>query len=245
MNEDEWLAAIHPRKLLDYLDFVGVLTDRKQRLLDCACVRRLWHLLRDESARNTVMVAERYADGFAELDEMLEIRGSILAALEAEAERNVRAINSGTPRELPNSATPYDALSAAAGTAWEYRGGTNPLDDARNALSAEGITDRGPAGHEQMKVQRFAELRDQIRLLRDIFGNPFRPVTFSPSWRTDTALSLARQMYESRDFGAMPILADALQDAGCGNEGILNHCRDEKATHVRGCWVVDLVLDRE
>jgi hypothetical protein len=51
-------------------------------------------------------------------------------------------------------------------------------------------------------------------------------------------------MYESRDFGAMPILADALQDAGCDNDDILNHCRDEKATHVRGCWVVDLVLDK-
>ena len=53
-----------------------------------------------------------------------------------------------------------------------------------------------------------------VSIIRDIFGNPFRPVTFSPQWRTDTALTLARQMYESRDFSAMPILADALQDAG-------------------------------
>jgi len=80
--------------------------------------------------------------------------------------------------------------------------------------------------------------------LRDIFGNPFRPVTFAPEWRTDTALSLARQMYESRDFSLMPILADALQDADCDNEDILNHCRDTDATHVRGCWVVDLVLEK-
>jgi hypothetical protein len=84
----------------------------------------------------------------------------------------------------------------------------------------------------------------QATLIRDIFGNPFRPVAFSPSWRTDTALSLAQQMYESRDFGAMPILADALQDAGCDNEDVLSHCRAGKATHVRGCWVVDLVLDK-
>ena len=63
-------------------------------------------------------------------------------------------------------------------------------------------------------------------LLRDIFGNPFRPVTFSPEWRTDTARHLARQMYESRDFSAMPILADALQDAGCDNDDILTHCRE-------------------
>lgn len=82
-------------------------------------------------------------------------------------------------------------------------------------------------------------------LFRDIFGNPFLSVKFSTSWRTDTALSLARQMYESRDFGAMPILADALQDAGCEDETILNHGRDTNATHVRGCWVADLVLGKE
>ena len=82
------------------------------------------------------------------------------------------------------------------------------------------------------------------RLLRDIFGNPFRPVTFSPSWRTDTAVTLAQQMYESRDFGAMPVLADALQDAGCDNDDVLNHCRGP-GPHVRGCWVVDLLLGKE
>ena len=81
-------------------------------------------------------------------------------------------------------------------------------------------------------------------LLRDILGNPFRPVAFSPDWRTDTAVLLARQMYESLEFGAMPILADALQDAGCDNPDILDHCRDTTLTHVRGCWVVDLVLSK-
>jgi hypothetical protein len=84
-----------------------------------------------------------------------------------------------------------------------------------------------------------------IPFFRDIFGNPFRPVSFSPEWRTDTALSLAKQMYESRDFSAMPILADAIQDAGCDSEDILNHCRDANQPHVRGCWVVDLVLGKE
>ncbi|MCE9566326.1 MAG: hypothetical protein K8U57_30245 [Planctomycetes bacterium] len=80
--------------------------------------------------------------------------------------------------------------------------------------------------------------------MRDIFGNPFRPVTFSPEWRTSTAVALARQLYESRDFSAMPILADALQDAGCDIDDILTHCRDEKQVHVRGCWVVDMVLGK-
>ena len=81
-------------------------------------------------------------------------------------------------------------------------------------------------------------------LVRDIFGNPFRPVTYSPEWRTDTAITLARTIHESREFSAMPVLADALQDAGCDNDDILSHCRDTSQVHVRGCWVVDLVLGR-
>jgi hypothetical protein len=91
---------------------------------------------------------------------------------------------------------------------------------------------------------QLSENREQARLVRDIFGNPFRPVSFSQEWRTDTAVSLARTMYDSRDFSAMPILADALQDAGCDSEDILSHCRDAEQAHVRGCWVVDRVLGK-
>lgn len=81
------------------------------------------------------------------------------------------------------------------------------------------------------------------RLIRCIFGNPFRPVAFDPNWCTSTVVSLARSMYESRDFSPMPILSDALQDAGCENEDTLNHCRSA-GSHVRGCWVVDLILGK-
>jgi len=86
---------------------------------------------------------------------------------------------------------------------------------------------------------------NQAAIIREVFGNPFRPVAFNPAWRTDTAIAIARTMYDSREFGAMPILADALQDAGCEDEAILNHCRDANQPHVRGCWVVDLVLGKE
>ena len=79
--------------------------------------------------------------------------------------------------------------------------------------------------------------------MHDIFGNPFRPVAFDPAWRTSTAVELARQMYEAREFSAMPILADALQDAGCENADVLGHCRGP-GPHVRGCWVVDLLLGK-
>lgn len=89
------------------------------------------------------------------------------------------------------------------------------------------------------------ELRAQADIIRDIFASALRPITFSPSWRTDTVVALAQQMYDSRDFGAIPILADALQDAGCNNKSILTHCRKVNGVHVHGCWVVDLVLEKE
>ncbi len=83
-----------------------------------------------------------------------------------------------------------------------------------------------------------------LRLFHDIFPNPFRPVTFAPEWRTEAAVGIAAQMYDSRDFGNMPVLADALQDAGCELPEVLAHCRDPHGVHVRGCWVVDLVLGK-
>ena len=81
-------------------------------------------------------------------------------------------------------------------------------------------------------------------ILAEILGPRDGVVPFSPDWRTDTAVALAQGMYESRDFSAMPILADALQDAGCDSDTILSHCRDATASHARGCWVVDLVLGK-
>jgi hypothetical protein len=83
----------------------------------------------------------------------------------------------------------------------------------------------------------------RVTIVRDIFGNPFRPVTLDPAWLTSTAVAVAKGMYESRDFSPMPILADALQDAGCTSEDVLSHCRGG-GLHVRGCWVVDLVLGK-
>jgi hypothetical protein len=82
-------------------------------------------------------------------------------------------------------------------------------------------------------------------LFREVVGNPFRPIAVEAAWLTSDVLALARQMYEAREFSAMPILADALQDAGCDNDDILSHCRDTTAPHVRGCWIVDLVLGKK
>ena len=84
----------------------------------------------------------------------------------------------------------------------------------------------------------------QAMLIRDVVSNPYRQVAFCQKWRTATATALAQRMYESRDFGAMPILADALEESGCDSEEILGHCR-EPGPHVRGCWVVDAALGKK
>jgi hypothetical protein len=84
----------------------------------------------------------------------------------------------------------------------------------------------------------------QIRILDCVFGIPFQQIIPDPAWRTSTVVALAQQMYDSRDFSAMPILGDALQDAACDHADILDHCRSA-GPHVRGCWVVDLVRGKE
>jgi len=87
-------------------------------------------------------------------------------------------------------------------------------------------------------------LRDELaRLIREIFGNPFHLVEFDPRWRTANAVDLARTIYGEKGFDRMPVVADALMDAGCAEESILDHCR-APGPHVRGCWVVDLLLGR-
>jgi hypothetical protein len=83
----------------------------------------------------------------------------------------------------------------------------------------------------------------QAKLLRDIVG-PLRPVPIEPSWRTESVLHIALGIYESRDFVGLPILADALEDAGCVQGLVLDHCR-AGGDHARGCWVVDLLLAKD
>jgi len=94
-------------------------------------------------------------------------------------------------------------------------------------------------------IRQTAEQRLQCAFLRDVFGNPFRPVSVEPVWLTSTVVALAEGIYQEKAFDRMPILADALQDAGCENEVVLAHCRDENPVHVRGCWVVDLLTGRK
>ncbi len=110
-----------------------------------------------------------------------------------------------------------------------------------------------PMGQEIAAVRTFltalqssvwAEKVTRADLLREVVGNPFQSAELDPNWLTSTVILIAQQMYDAREFGAMPILADALQDAGCDHADILDHCRDTNQVHVRGCRVVDLVLGK-
>jgi len=96
-----------------------------------------------------------------------------------------------------------------------------------------------------LQVHRSSDSRAALcNLIRCIFGNPFRPVTFDPRWRSESAVALARTAYDTGNFSLLPILADALEEAGCDNTDVLTHCRDPNGVHVRGCWVVDGVLGK-
>jgi hypothetical protein len=226
MTEAKWLKSMAPQPLCVYLR--GKATDRKLRLFAVACCRQNWHPFPDERCREAVDIAERFAEGTA-----------------GPAELRAARLYVRTSRDAYHQ---YHLDNPAAFLTWAAACDVEDIVDEAASWCAE------KACHYAFVPPLFAPDLDRVRrlslqetsdLLRDIFGNPFRPVSFLPSWRTDTAVALARQMYESRDFGAMPILADALQDAMCDNEDILSHCRDVKQSHVRGCWVVDLVLGKE
>jgi hypothetical protein len=226
MTEQEWLnEKAHPQSL--WMDFSRMsimrtkVGRRKLRLFGCGCCRLIWPQIYDARLRKAVEVAERFADGQATASE-LERAGKSAKIIKG---------SRGYSEEDPNAQTNTVEALVVATT------GKSPNSTA----AAMSLYPLPLAGYRGEPKQANALICD---LLRDIFGNPFRPIAFSPEWRTDTAIALARTMYDSREFSAMPILADALQDAGCDNTDILNHCRDAKQTHVRGCWVVDLVLGK-
>jgi hypothetical protein len=221
MTEAEWLND-SDTKLREALAFLeGKASDRKMRLFICACCRLVWDLLGESACREAVEVGELYADGEVTEARFQAVSDAVDRVVERVMEREYDPGGYGAPQASTYACC---ARGAAPALAWSA---------ASCAGAAANMNGMYSANHEQ------------VDCLRDIIGNPFRPVVFSPAWRTDTAVGLARQMYASRDFGAMPILADALQDAGCESDDILSHCRDPKQVHVRGCWVVDLVLGKE
>jgi hypothetical protein len=124
-----------------------------------------------------------------------------------------------------------DFVRRVADNAWSH-GGEGGLPPIRRHP--------GPSSFEEACVRWLRE--EMALLITDVFGNPFRPVTCSPAWQTPTATALAQAIYEERGFTDLPILGDALEEAGCDNAEMLAHCR-QTGPHVRGCWVLDALLE--
>jgi hypothetical protein len=225
LSEEEWLSCGYPGTMLGRR--LRTADARKLRLFLCACCRRVWNSFPDERCRAAVTAAESWADGKLSAGALAEHR----SATEFVRAREERAYQEVRFDLTPSSQKRRKRYYAAQAAAWVVV----PRKD-RILRAAYACTVAAPATRDEEGAH--------CDILRDIFGNPFRPVAFDADWRTSTAVAIAQGMYDSRDFGAMPILADALQDAGCDNDDVLNHCRDAKGVHVRGCWVVDLVLGK-
>ena len=214
MSEAEWLACDDRQPMLE--TFRGMLSDRKLRLFACACCRRIWQLLPEES-KKAVIMAERYADGSASAEEL------------------------GSAQERA-----FDAATNSDGEAAWWATHANAFysgfDASYCAAGREAVLG-WPGRNDHDDVAFVREHAESADILRDILGNPFRPVSLDPAWLTSTVITLARGIYDERAFDRLPILADALEDAGCDNADILAHCRGD-GPHVRGCWLVDLVLGK-
>jgi hypothetical protein len=248
LTEAEWLSGSGPRALLGHLGDRA--SERKLRLFDVACCRRISHLLRKGRGWAAVELAERLADGQASTAEAEALGASLAPDISARYPpdwASVAALNCLSLHPL-GPAPELTALSVGM----EAFGGQIPsmhqfLQDLLPRLFTLGGRASGERGGLRAGWDAFwAEQARQCDLVRDIFGNPFRPVSADPSWRTwndGCVAKIAQGIYDERRFTDLPVLADALLDAGCDDENVLAHCRSA-GEHVRGCWVVDAVLGK-
>jgi hypothetical protein len=216
MTEQEWLECTEPMSMFRTLRCR--FRHRKLRLFAVACYRCNWHYYTDQRSRDAVEIAERHADGAASDGELRQGYAGASAA-HREAFRIHGKEGACVEWGAACVAAPF-AFKAAENASW---------------MSAR---------RRESNVTTGADLNIQAALVRDIFGNPFRPVAADPRWLTSTVIDLAQAVYDEKAFDRLPILADALMDAGCDNEEIIAHCRGT-GSHVRGCWVVDLLLGKE
>jgi hypothetical protein len=219
VTETGWLRATTVRSLLGILDeWAWGRTpecQRKLRLFACAACRLVWDQIAPHAEPQTcVEFAERFADGAGSKARLRRLRDANESWLERHQQRRLRY----HPHRVE--------VVRVAGATCE--------PDLRGRRLPEYQPEGAFAGHSSALVG----------LLRCIFGNPFRPVEFTPKWRSETAVALASGIYTERAFDRMPILADALEEAGCDHPDVLTHCREPNAHHARGCWVVDGVLGK-
>jgi hypothetical protein len=229
MTNQRHLLEPNPYILLDSLQRKA--SRRKLRLFACGCCReRIWHLLTDKRSQEAVEMAERYADGAANWP---ALRAAHAAACDVgEAIRRTHAPGADADFSVTVAA---NAALAAAMTAHRQSG-------ARGVAGRVFSTVYYGVGLNN-EARRNAERAAHMELVRCIFGDTLHPVSFDPTWHTPQAIALARTAYDERRFEDLPLLADALEEAGCTDTAILSHLRGP-GPHVRGCWVVDLVLDK-
>jgi hypothetical protein len=245
MNEDEWFTEIDFTRHVRFAE--SRVSARKWRLLAAAFCRTVLHLHCESHLHRAVETAEEFADGNSTLQELEGYRQQCRETAIQAHEEWVRFAE-----VKPGEALKWWLLDELAWAASYVA--TTPVSVEAVSQKVAGIAiqartgDSGvirlqfgatPATHQNLTV---AENREFRALVWDVVGNPYTSGRFRPAWRTSTTTALARGMYRSRDFTAMPILADALQDAGCDNDEVLDHCRSP-GTHVRGCWVVDQILE--
>jgi hypothetical protein len=223
----DWFTIKNPDPLFDLLG--DLTTERKLRLFLVACARSVLPSSPDEQTMNALETAEQFGDGLVTSSRLSRVRKEII---DSHATRRKRwpVLYSAHIRSVPAWHATREKIARAA------------REGSRTCAWSSQRTVVFP-GSVQMAYPA-EELMKQANFLRDIFGNPFQPISFDPAWRTANTIGLASAMYESREFSNMPILADALEEAGCDQPDFLAHCRGEQATHVRGCWVVDWVLGK-
>jgi hypothetical protein len=229
LDETEWEYGSDPHDMLFCVGAQWGPRPRKLRLFGCACCRTAWADL-PEAGRAAVAAAEGYADGrVGGADLRRAHQAAVGAALQGGPWPWWRRLWEGEPWRSP---------------LWGRRAGTAALvthpDLGRMIPDVVGAL--WPPGGDR---QRPADL------LRELFGNPFRPVEINAAWRTADVVRLAEAAYEERALPAgtlgpdrLAVLADALEDAGCADADLLGHLRSP-GPHVRGCWPVDLLLGKE
>ena len=255
MTEEEWLTAASPYLMLQHLHQhhnVSRMTggQRLLRLFRCACCRSAWELFEDERCRLAVEVAERYADGAARRADLTVARaGAEEAQRAADQQWHGAAQNHAAGSALWRDAFLYHSVTTAAHwtavTQFNARVGHIVAMSVQSARTAQ--VPEGPMSPQAAAVRQEQE-RIQAGLLRDLSGNPFRrlqaPAPHVLGWNDKTVIRMAQAIYQDRAFDRLPVLADALLDAGCEDEELLAHCRSE-SPHALGCWAVDLILAKE
>jgi hypothetical protein len=241
MTEAEWWAATYPDDLIDWLFFDAAAADRKIRLFCVACCRRIDGFVAGTPFTELLRLIEAFADGVAGEREV------------EESSRLARNSHCEYPSGLAANAGKMAFLDAARdlfADRWRFYRSREWYRDQDDRPYPEWVASEARE-EKEYQVDDFSGQVDvteginQVHLLHDLFGPlPFRDVVVAPEWLTSDVLALARGIYDEKAFDRMPILADALQDAGCDNVEILDHCRKPDWEHVRGCWVIDLILGR-